>query len=129
MYAIETKWKTKHGDHRLDYDGRTISTGGHPLRDDPIPQAKAAARDLESIIEENSGLAVKAIPVVLYPGWYVNGGTLRQTNGYVSVLSDKHFVKLVKDINVKALQPADAANIRAGILRHAEGSRKHGLHR
>jgi len=129
VYAIETKYKTKEGDHRLDYNGQTISVCGHPLRDSPIPQARAVAHDLELIIKENTGLVHKAIPVVLYPGWFVNNGQLKLTAGHVNVLSDKHFVLLVKNLNMRVLPPADVASIRAGILRHAEGTRKNGLHK
>ncbi len=129
VYAIETKWMTKNGDHHLDYDGSTILYNNRPIPYDPLPQARAVANDLKQIVETETGLSLDVIPVVLYPGWFVNNGQLRHTSGHVNVLSDKHFVQLVKNTKAEGLTRPQVASIRAGILRHAEGARRHGLHR
>ncbi len=74
VYSIETKTrsKPKRGSCRIIYDRNGLSMNGMKKHDmDTVVQAKAQKRWLERLIKNVSGVNVTVLPVVLFPGWFV----------------------------------------------------------
>ena len=73
VFTIETKTWTKpaKGDARVTFkDGRLLAAGHAPDRD-PIVQARAQAKWLGNLLMETTGKPFKAMPVIVFPGWFV----------------------------------------------------------
>lgn len=75
VFTIETKtWsKPASGDARVTFDGEKISVGGLKLDRDPVTQAKGQAAWLRTVLSESTGRKVEARPVIVFPGWFVEG--------------------------------------------------------
>ncbi len=88
VFTVETKTISKpvKGQAKIRYDGETILVDGFKPDRDPIVQAKAQAGWLRNFIKESAGKDVKVRPVVLYPGWYIEG---KSTGREVWVLEPK----------------------------------------
>lgn len=101
VFVIETKTRRKPilngGDARVWYDGESVRVGEGPRDTGPVAQARAAADEVKQYIESTTGLKVRVMPVVLYPGWYVEdepgAKAVRATGPWV--LNDRAFLKWV----------------------------------
>lgn len=124
VFALETKWMAKAGDHRLEYDGQHVARGGRPLKHDPLPQARAVAKGTSDILANETGERYFVVPVVLYPGWYVNTLPLRY-DGSVNVMSDKYFMGVLENSREERLTGSQVAAAYTALKRHAEGVRRH----
>jgi hypothetical protein len=90
IFLIETKTCSKPTgrDARVEYDGRKVRVAGLKPDRDPVQQAEASARWLSDLLEQLLGRQCFVRPVVLYPGWYVDG-TARKEQTLVWVLNPK----------------------------------------
>lgn len=114
-YAIETKTRSKPvGDARVTYDGREILVNGHAPDRDPAIQARAGAARIRDILEEFTGVATSVKPVVLFPGWFVEG---KQSRGDLWVLNPKAFISWVSN-EPKRLSPEQVRVLGAGLARY-----------
>ena len=85
IFTIETKtWsKPAKGEARITFrDGHLLAAGNEPDRD-PIVQARAQAHWLGKLLSESTGRPLKAIPVVAFPGWFVEQSSERPTDMWV----------------------------------------------
>ena len=75
VFTIETKtWsKPASGDARVSFDGEKISVGSMEPDRDPVTQAKGQAGWLRTVLSESTGRKVEARPVIVFPGWFVEG--------------------------------------------------------
>jgi hypothetical protein len=101
VFAIETKTRRKPdgdgGDAKIRYDGEAVRVGAGPRDTGPVVQARAAADEVKGYLERTTGLKVRVMPVVLYPGWFVEGeqgARAARVNG-PWVLNDRAFLKWV----------------------------------
>lgn len=81
VFTIETKtWsKSNNGHARIQFDGeRLLVNGFEPERNVPA-QVRAQAGWLRRTLEESTGRHFDVLPVVVFPGWYVEavGGARR----------------------------------------------------
>lgn len=90
IFAIETKTMSKRKregeekEHELMFDGQQILRfGTHPLKKDPVKQAKNQAAQLQRILAKATGQHFEVTPVVTFPGWYVKDGLIRPEYIYV----------------------------------------------
>jgi len=75
VFTIETKGVNKRAgmNQKIVYDGNSITIGGYKPDRDPIVQAKAQAKWAKEILKELTGNDLPVQPVVLYPGWFIEG--------------------------------------------------------
>lgn len=93
VFAIETKTRFKPvGDARVTYDGNLVRVNGHVPDRDPVVQARAGAARIRDILAEFTGISMSVKPVVLFPGWFVEGQSSRSE---AWVLNPKAFVTWV----------------------------------
>lgn len=73
IFAVETKtWSKPEGaDARIRFVGQQLHAGAHVPDRDPIVQAKAQAGWLQNLLAESTGRSFDVLPVVLFPGWFV----------------------------------------------------------
>lgn len=73
VFAVETKWRSK-GDGKagaeVRYDGEMLRFPGYRT-DQPLHQIRGLAQWLGKYLHGETGQAVRIIPVVALPGWYV----------------------------------------------------------
>ena len=75
VFTIETKTISKpiKGDPKIKYDGNMVTILGYNPERNPIMQAKAQANWLKELFHEDTGKRVHVKPIIVYPGWYVDG--------------------------------------------------------
>lgn len=75
IFTIETKTisKPSKGESKVKYDGNMVTILGFNPERNPITQAKAQARWLKELFLEETGKKVHIKPIIVYPGWYVEG--------------------------------------------------------
>jgi Nuclease-related domain len=87
IYAVETKTRTKPSPKaRVVVEGDSLTVAGYAPDRDPISQAAAAARWLETRLYETTGKRFFVRGVVVFPGWFVEQ---RGQRGEVWVLEPK----------------------------------------
>jgi hypothetical protein len=121
IFAIETKTRSKPrtGNVKVVVDGEKLTVAGLTPDRDPIAQAEGAARRVKNIILAQSGQEIDCVPVVIFPGWYVE--TLKPPRS-VRVMSDKYFAKWFPDRPTR-LSRAQIAFFAAGLERYLKERR------
>jgi Nuclease-related domain len=73
VFTIETKtWsKPVRGDARIRFDGQQLLVGKQAPDRDPITQACAQSSWLKGLLTESTGKIFETMPVLLFPGWFV----------------------------------------------------------
>ena len=71
IYVVETKTLSKPARGEISFRGESIIAGDQFLGTEPIIQAKAEAKWLQSLLKESTGKSYFVMPVVVFPGWYV----------------------------------------------------------
>lgn len=101
IFVIETKTYSKpdKGNAVIKFDGKRVLVNGTESKTDIITQAKAATAYIKKILKESTGKNFEPFPVVLFPGWFVDGEGNRQGNMWV--LEPKAFRKFVEAQQVK----------------------------
>lgn len=76
IFTVETKTycKPASGDAKIHYDGRSIHIDGIQPSRDILGQARAQRSWLTGTLEETTGKNYPVRAVVVFPGWYVDGG-------------------------------------------------------
>jgi hypothetical protein len=108
IFAIETKTisKPRIGVPVVTYDGDSVLVDGMRPDRDPVAQVKACARHVAEVLAGSTNRDAKGIfvrPVVLYPGWFVEGSSAG-TDAWV--LEPKAFVQFLHHENER-LSPED----------------------
>ncbi len=115
VFVVEVKTYSKRpGDVRISYDGNDILVDGQkPIRD-PLAQVRASTRQLVDLLEKKTGRTVKAHPVVLFPGWYVE----KMPPGVDTwVLPETAFVKFIQK-QTRQLSDGDAKVLFEGLAQY-----------
>ncbi len=117
IFVIETKTYSKpvKGKSSIRFDGKRILVNGKELKTDIISQVKAASSHVREILRSSTGKNFEAFPVVLFPGWYVEGEGNKK--GEVWVLEPKAFKKFIDRQMVK-LSAEDVALASYHLSRH-----------
>lgn len=91
IFVIETKTYSKpvSGNARITFDGQKILINGSESKSDIITQVTASTSYIKKIINESTGKEFEPFPVVLFPGWFVEGSGNRF--GKMWVLEPKAF--------------------------------------
>lgn len=107
VFTIETKtWsKPARGQPRITFDGESLKVAGLEPDRDPIVQGRAQARWLGQLLAESSGRKVPVRPVIVFPGWFIEG-PLREKKSEVWVLEPKALPGFL-DHEPEALAPED----------------------
>lgn len=105
VFTIEVKTISKRGDQRISYDGINIKRDGFISDKKPIIQALYQRDWLKKFINKNEKTEVKVKPVVFYPGWYVDQGSV---NTEVWVSNPRLFLAYLE--NEKPLLNIDQIN-------------------
>jgi hypothetical protein len=76
IYSIETKTFSKPVDKnsKIVFDGEKITKDGYEIDRDPVIQARAQSRWLSELLEDSTSRRPDVLPVVLFPGWFVESG-------------------------------------------------------
>ncbi|GEM_PF-5223852 len=74
VFAIETKYVSKSEglDPKIEYKADGLYLYGRKMRGDPVAQSLLCASDLQRFLK-NKGFNVSVQPVVIIPGWYIEG--------------------------------------------------------
>lgn len=106
VFTVETKtWsKPQRGEARIQFDGESLRIAGRVPDRNPVIQARAQARWLESVLSESTGQQFDVFPVVVCPGWYIehSKGSLKN----LWVLEPKALPKFLGN-KTECLLPAD----------------------
>jgi hypothetical protein len=106
IYAIETKTRTKPSSKaRVVVDGDSLTVAGYAPDRNPIEQVTAAARWLETRLQESTGKRFFVRGVVVFPGWFVEQ---RGQRGDVWVLEPKALPAFI-DSAPAMIAPTDVA--------------------
>jgi hypothetical protein len=107
IFSVETKTISKpiRGDAKIQVDATRLLVNGRPLDRDPIVQAKAQARWLRELLHESTGRTYHVMPVVLFPGWYVEPMP-KSLSREVWVLNPRALLKFLENEPI-ALQPEE----------------------
>ena len=75
VFTVETKTLSKplRGESKIAFDGDEITIGGYQPDRNPIVQARAQAAWVRDLVFETTGRRISVHPVVVYPGWFVEG--------------------------------------------------------
>jgi len=117
IYVIETKTYSKPAKGRpvINFDGDRVLINGKESKTDVITQAKAAASYIKKILKDSTGKEIETFPVVLFPGWFVEGAGNKK--GKLWVLEPKAFRKFV-DAQKVILQDEDVNLASYHLSRH-----------
>jgi len=101
IYVIETKTYSKpaKGETVIDFDGRLVLINGKETKADIVTQAKAASSYIKKIIRDSTGKNFETFPVVLFPGWFVDG--VGNKKGEMWMLEPRVFKKFLSNEKVK----------------------------
>jgi len=101
IYVVETKTYSKpaSGQASVNYDGQKILINGKEPLTDIVVQVKAATSHIQKVINGSTGKNFEPFPVVLFPGWFVDGEGNNQ--GKMWVLEPKAFKKFLDRQTVK----------------------------
>ncbi|MGD1153642.1 MAG: nuclease-related domain-containing protein [Syntrophales bacterium] len=96
IYVVETKTLSKPARGEISFRGENIIAGDQFLGTEPIIQAKAEATWLQSLLKESTGKSCFVMPVVVFPGWYVQPmpNSLKET---VWVLNPKALPSFIEE--------------------------------
>ncbi len=117
IYVIETKTysKPERGETVIDFDGRRVLINGRESKADIVTQAKAASSYVKKIINDSTGKNYKVFPVVLFPGWFVDG--VGNKKGEMWVLEPRVFKSFLANEKEK-LSPEDVSLASYHLSRH-----------
>jgi hypothetical protein len=75
IFAIETKTISKpgKGESKVQVSENKLLVNGRLLDRDPLVQVKAASKWLSGLLKETTGKDFRIQPVVVFPGWWVEG--------------------------------------------------------
>lgn len=75
IYVIETKTRSKANVRRntVRFDGARVQFNDGPWTDDHVRQTKRQAQAIEELLRRYMAKASNVRPVLLYPGWWVEG--------------------------------------------------------
>lgn len=78
IFVIETKTFSKpaKGEARVFVSDDKLLLNGKAMDRDPVVQAKAAAGWIADLLKESTGRTFSVKPVVVFPGWFVDGNRL-----------------------------------------------------
>jgi hypothetical protein len=121
IFVIETKTYSKpaRGDSAIRFDGQRIYVNGNESKTDIIKQVKAASSYIKDILRSSTGKEFAPFPVVLFPGWYVEGEGNKK--GEIWVLEPKAFRKFLDRQMVK-LSAEDVSLASYHLSRHIRTS-------
>jgi hypothetical protein len=71
VIVVETKTYSKPKDGRVLFDGSKILIDGYNTGEKLLKQVRAEASWLKRLVKESTGRSVDVIPVIVFPGWYV----------------------------------------------------------
>lgn len=110
VYVIETKTYSKPvtGNPVIRYDGKSLYFTANKARNEPLVQARAAARWLQDLLEESTGDYIPVKPVVVFPGWFIDNSD-SGLRAEVWVLNPKALPSFIS--KRKTLLPADRINM------------------
>jgi hypothetical protein len=84
VFTVETKTHSKpNGDARVTFDGETVRIDGFEPDRDPVIHAKAQASWLRALLSESTGRRFEVRSVIVYPGWWVNEGSIKANTVWV----------------------------------------------
>jgi hypothetical protein len=123
LFVIETKTYSKPatGNSKIHFNGKEILINGNSTHSDIITQATAATAFIQKVLKNSTGKDFLPFPVVLFPGWYVEGDGNNQ--GRMWVLEPKAFKKFV-DRQTQKYSPEDVALMSYHLSRHIRTSKK-----
>jgi hypothetical protein len=98
IFVIETKTHSKplKGKTVVEFDGERILVNGFAPDRDPATQVRAASRWLSNCLSESTARRFPVKPVVIFPGWYVEGEP-DEVKSDIWVLSHKRFFKYLEE--------------------------------
>ena len=119
VFAIETKTISKpiSRDAVVQFDGESVLVDGYVPDRDPIAQAYACARHVAELLAESTNRPVDKIhvrPVVLYPGWFIEGSS---SGRRVWVLTPEAFVAFL-DHEYEQLEDEDIGLYHSHLIKH-----------
>ena len=124
VFTVNTKTISKPtvGEPVVTYDGGSVNVDGYTPDRDPVRQARAEADHVRDLLAELTGRKRRDIPVrpvVLYPGWYIEGSSSGKD---VWVLNPKAFIGFLdnEDEHVSSEDVALFSSRLANSIRHAK---------
>ena len=85
VFTVETKTLNKRVGQpvSLRFDGKKVFVGDAALPDNPVPQALGQASWLRQTLTDSTGKTFAVRPVVVFPGWFVDPSTGKQSDPWV----------------------------------------------
>jgi hypothetical protein len=98
IFTIETKtWSKKSSDEPITFDGNTIFANGYENKH-PITQSHAQANWLSHLLERSIGKKFKVMPVLVFPGWFVDPESTKHAKEKgIWLLNPKALIKFIKN--------------------------------
>ncbi len=123
VFVIETKTfsKPSKGNSNITFDGKQIYINGREPIKDIVTQTKASASYIKKILVDSTGRDYSTFPVVLFPGWFVEGEGNKK--GKMWVLEPKAFRKFL-DRQQAVLSPEEVSLASYNLSRHIRGTQK-----
>lgn len=120
LFVIETKTHSKplKGTPIVDLDGERILVNGFVPDRDPAAQVRGASRWLRNYLLESTGRHFPVKPVVIFPGWFVEGESNNATSD-IWVLSHKRFPAFLKK-EPRRLPREDLALVSSRLVVHMQ---------
>lgn len=105
IFTIETKTLSKIEEDRIEkifYDGKSVKREkGFPI-ESPLKQAEAQAKQIFNFIKDNLDMEVMVQPIVVYPGWWVEGTSrYNKASHQVWICNPKYLDEFVTEGNEK----------------------------
>lgn len=73
IFTVETKTWSKYGNNaEITYDGDQLLVNGNKPDNDPVAQCFAEADWLKDFLLESTGKLFNVIPLLVFPGWFIN---------------------------------------------------------
>jgi hypothetical protein len=123
VFTIETKtWsKPAKGEAVIEFDGEAVSRKGQAPDRNPIIQARAQSGWLRGVLEECTGQKTSVLPVVLFPGWFIQ--RTGKPSKPIWVLEPKALPKWLANAEPK-LTSAEIHKLSAGLTQFIRNSER-----
>jgi hypothetical protein len=124
LFSIETKAPSKpsKGQCEVVFDGKTVTITGGMADEEPVIQAKSAARRVHEIIRDTSAENHRVIPVLLYVDWFVRSTSF---NRDIHVMNQDYFLKAFENLGERELLPSKTVDFLAkGMERYLREKKK-----